>query len=375
MPVKSRRKKQANTQKTLDFIKENYIWILSSIIGISYTAGILNIFLYTHHINRPDLFNNSLQFGPELTILAATYISILLLFILTTTIPSVFFLLFFFWLKPNSAQKNTLAFTLIKPIIIGISILIILLLFEIPFLRNHTLASWIVIIVTISIYSTYKIIKNYSTSLNALDATQPTLKKPLEVSIVFSLILFVTITSFYPIWLTLAVYQPSPTLSERAELIAVAIYFFSISASSLAPAIFYITNSEKNLLNRIKSIALSISVIIYILLYLLPSTFSFISEASMRALGILDTSNRTYLISQDKYPKNMLDNKLWNTKQINNNYYSIEVFSLYSYGSINLLCPIKHQANNNKKEISQDCIPFNKHFIQLITKKHPQIKN
>jgi len=142
--------------------------------------------------------------------------------------------------------------------------------------------------------------------------------------------------------------------------------------ASLVPAVaFHLNDGRGGSVQRKWMLGGVLSLFICLAVFM-PTLFGSISADSMGLLGIRDGEIRRYLVDSEKYPVRVLRNDnwdIWRSEEYGENHYSVEAFSLYAYGAINLLCPATLEPlifGRNIKKCTHHCIPFRNDEIRKL---------
>jgi len=109
-------KSSGNTEKEnryvggLALVKEHFPWVSSVTVVLAPFLGLLNLWAFTQFIGRPDVFFQSLEFGPGLVLLMVAYVVAFFGVIGSLFISSYFFTILLESLNFDQAPANSVVF-------------------------------------------------------------------------------------------------------------------------------------------------------------------------------------------------------------------------------------------------------------------------
>jgi len=141
-----------------------------------------------------------------------------------------------------------------------------------------------------------------------------------------------------------------------------------LSVGAFFPGAFFCVKTKEKIAVKVKYAFIGLLGYILLLALIIPKIFAVISAASMGLLGVNEQKVRHYLVDSRKYPVNSLDAYGWAVKEYDDNHYSLDAFSLYEFGPVNLLCPADLSENNiwEIKSYTHFCIPFQQDAVRKL---------
>jgi MFS family permease len=350
---------------TLELIKDHFTWVSTTIAALASLAGVSNLILYTNFIGRPDILLPSLEFGPSLGILFLVYILIFTAIVGSMLITSYVFTLSPSLLRPKPEHADSITRWLFGMTVGGM--LGIVAILGIASILDSTLESvwWLLFVFLLPAILAWPFIRTHIDHAEFL-AAPLTLSKKLWASVtLIALVGFTATLGIYPAWYVTVLYEERSALSGSIE----GLFFCLVTmAGSLVPAVAYYSSAKKGKSAQIKSALVGLLIFLGILTLTIPPVFSVASMGSASLVGLSDLQVRRYLIDSEKYPANSLDESSWAIKNDDGKKYTVEAFSLYTFGPITLLCPADLRAIKSRYlgKHTERCIPFKRSAIEAL---------
>jgi len=141
-----------------------------------------------------------------------------------------------------------------------------------------------------------------------------------------------------------------------------------LSIGALFPGLFACIKANEGMVVMIKHAVVGLLGYVLLLVFIIPNIFGVVSATSMGLLGVNEQEVRRYLVDARQYPVNSLDAYGWAVKAYDDNHYSLNAFSLYEFGPVNLLCPADLSEKNiwEIKSYTHFCIPFRQYSVRKL---------
>jgi len=377
-----------NYKERKRFIKccrENFFWVSSFFTFIASCLGLFSLWVFAGFIGRPDIFIQSLEFGPSLILLVPFFLLIYGVLIAYFILPSWFFwseLRCFkserdsvvgvgFWLLPFGAVASFASVAALARIYWG---------------RDGWPFCWFFICVLFGFIFIYIFVVLYGGGSKE-SAVCANVKKRVRsfLWLVFVMVAVAICNAVLSILYQYAFRESGVGLKDF-ELFLVLLF---VSVNPLLPVVFFQVMAKKGGVSQIVGGALGVLLFHLGLFVGMFNIFGAASASSMMFLGVVDMEPKRYLIDGNQYPKSSLNDggRRWSIEQHGESHYSVKAVVPYSYGRISLLCPIGfvgskgqnsepqsgakqrqkwHDELNKLRLKIQDCIPFQSDEIRKL---------
>jgi len=140
-----------------------------------------------------------------------------------------------------------------------------------------------------------------------------------------------------------------------------------VSVIPLLPVVFFYAIDRLRFISRVMFVFVGV-LVVHVELLLMSGVFGLISASSMGLVGVSEDVNRDYLVDSRQYPRDVLNPKCWTIDGRGEHHYVLKAFSLYHFGSINLLCPVSLSGTDIRKigQYTDACIPFRDDAIRKL---------
>lgn len=161
---------------------------------------------------------------------------------------------------------------------------------------------------------------------------------------VLSLYMFCSSSSiFYPLMIVLK----ASNIDDMWVFLYWLVFMIAFIFLSYMPCLFYFflekikNKAKKNTLVIIQGVSVAALVSTGVLVFLFPMFINAFIYSSLHSVGMVSSTPHYYSIDADKYDVNMFPKSIWATQSLEGNQPKvfIHAFSLFSIGTINLLCP------------------------------------
>lgn len=349
-------------------IKEHFTWISAVVAALASLAGILNLLVFTRYIGRPDVFSRSLEFGPSLAVLLLTYLLIFLAIAGSMLITSYFFTLVTSWLRPKPEFAEPMIRQLFGMVVSGMLSIILVVMILAYCWEGPASGWWLLTVFMLPAILSWPFILVHMDHAKALSSPLTWAKKFRLCATLTGLVGGVALVGIFPAWYASFLYEESPDLSEWVEVIKFGATCLIAMAAPLAPAIGFYIKEKEGKSAQMKGALTGLLLFFALLTFTMPAMFSVTSVGSMNLLGISEREVRRHLVDNEQYPASSLNTARWSVTKHGDKWYSLNAFSLYAYGPINLLCPAELSTVRNRelRKHTKACIPFLKDEIQTL---------
>jgi len=331
--------------------QDNPLGISSVALALAYFLGALNLWFFTRFVGRPDVFMQSLEFGPGLVALMVSGLATLFIVIGTLVVSSWFFVFPMEYLEfkeDGGVKKITL--WLMAVFASGVISFVLIYAFcgyGIKLFLAFVLPS----------VCAYILVVNYA-------------KKDVSKFILWGLLILVfAILMFLDLVLPYAymreLYNREVGISGEWYRFA---YWLILSLGALLPGVAAGVNTKEGMATKMKHVLVGLLGYVVILTMIIPNIFGVISASSMEILGVSEQRVRRYLVDARQYPSYSLEPHRWLVNDYDGSHYSLNAFSLYKFGPVNLLCPADLSEKNiwDIKSYAHFCIPFRQGAIRKL---------
>jgi len=347
---------QGKTKCLFKCIQDNFFWV-SALVGLFASfLGLFNLWGFTQFVGRSDVFMPSLGFGQELLVVAFSCLISIGIVVGSLVAPSYIltFLLQFFDVTLETVRP--IVRMLFCVAVSGVGSFVALSMF-------FGLGWWsftaFVIPIALAYFWGGKYVDHTKVSESNRWAKMG-LCAGLIVPLAFAMIPNLILSMLY----MMRLYESKVVVAGDLDKFA---YWLVLSVGSLFPGAFMCMKAKDGVAEKIKYTLIGLMTYVVLLLMIIPKIFGVISAVSMGLLGVSEEKVMHYLIDAKQYPSDSLGTSGWEVKNYDNSY-SLNAFSLYEFGAVNLLCP----ADLSEKdiwEISSEtyrCIPFRQDAVRKL---------
>jgi len=378
--------------------KENFLLDSTFFVFFVYGFGVFNLWVFTIFIGRVDVFIDSLEFGPNL---AVVMVSGLMFFIIT-----VIYLLLPSWIFTRLLEFFDCVEGSVKPIVqwlfvmavSGVGGFIMISAF-------HGLQWWSVFVAIIlpatiawcvvGCYSKHvKMLRVHHSAREAaeskIDMENASLVDTLNgvvrfyverragrvkgagfkkivccIGLLGVLMLLMLLGPVLPFLMIDYFYESRANVANGWDKFG---FWFVLSIGALLPGGLVCLKYHEVISVKIKWALRGVVVYIVLLIMIVPRVFGLVSAVSVGVFGGSEQKVRHYLADARQYPAAALDAYGWVVKDYDGHHYSLDAFSLYKFGSVNLLCPADLSEKNiwEIKAYTHFCIPFRQDAIRKL---------
>jgi len=355
--------------KGLALVKEHFPWISSVTVVLAPFLGLLNLWAFAQFIGRPDVFFQSLEFGPGLALLMVAYVVAFFAVIGSLLVSSYFFTILLEFLDFDQASARLVTLWLLGVAVTSVAAFIAV--FALLGYGDLVSMQWLFLAFIPPLIPAWFFVRSY------VDRTKvPKIGFWKGMLLCVGLALFLTCAMFPNVMLSMLYmmnfYGGNP--DERNELYDF-LYWFILSIGALLPAVGICLKIKESAAEKMKWALTGFLVFILFLFMVFPRMFGMISAGSMTLLGVSDLEERYYLVDGIQYPSGSLGAH-WSVTEYDEAHYSVRAFSPYFYGVSNLLCPaslltpkpdssLKLKIGYLKNH-TQACIPFWKDAVRKL---------
>ncbi|MFN9525559.1 MAG: hypothetical protein ACK561_25985 [Pseudomonadaceae bacterium] len=358
-PPRSKKPKSPFLQ-ALKLIRKHFVWASAVAAGLASLAGVLNLLVFTRYIGRPDVFTRSLEWGPGLVVLMLSYVLIFIAITGSMLITSYFFTLTPSWLRHRLKINELIIRHLLGMTVSGMFSIVLVIMAVTYFLGDKASHWWMLTVFILPAFLSWFFIDVHIDRAGILPVPLSWKKKLGLCGALTGLVGVTAITGIYPALYVTSLYEESPDLSEWAEIFKFGFTCLLTMAASLAPATGFYLMAKEDKRAQIKGALIGLLIFLGLLTFTVPAIFSVPSVGAANLLGISDREVRRYLVNGTEYPAKSLSSARWSITEYENGRYSLEAFSLYEHGPVNLLCPADLSAIKNKylSQHTKACIAF-----------------
>ncbi|HFJ0421609.1 TPA: hypothetical protein ACGS08_004214 [Pseudomonas aeruginosa] len=371
-PPRSKKPKSPFLQ-ALKLIRKHFVWASAVAAGLASLAGVLNLLVFTRYIGRQDVFMDSLELGPGLVVLMLSYVLIFIAITGSMLITSYFFTLAPSWLRHRLETNRLIVRHLLEMTVSGM-FSIVLVVVAVTYFSGDKAGHWWML----TVFILPALLSWVFIGIHIETDTPLSWKKKLCLcGALTGLVGFTAITGIYPALYVTYLYEESPDLSELAEIFKFGFTCLVTMAASLAPATGFYLMAKEGRRAQIRGALIGLLAFLGLLTFTIPTVFSVPSVGAVNLLGISDREVRRYLISSAQYSANSLNPARWSITEYENGRYSLEAFSLYEYGPVNLLCPADLSAIRNKylSQHTKACIDFKSKDVDSLDAVDQQLES
>lgn len=191
----------------------------------------------------------------------------------------------------------------------------------------------------------------------------------------------------YPLSLIFGKLHPPEHAGDLKVMMYATLTSLVVILFSLLPVTVYLRGkSTEGLSVRIVKVISAALAGLFFMSWIITSIPVLIINGTMKLSGIADFHPHVYLVQDKDYPAELLDKVLWKLTPLQNQErYVIHGVTMYSFGDIRLICPVKvlnayvnsmtfrpgnraydQQLNKALAAAAQDCIPFSKNEVKAL---------
>lgn len=349
----------------LDFAKEHYGWITALCAFLASFAGVASLSSYSLYIGRPDVFLRSLEFGPSLAILFVACFLLFVGLVGSMLVTSYVFSSTISFLKPEIEQAKTVVRWLFGMTAAAMAVLILVVLAGTLLDYSTAHLGWAFLSLIPLVGTAWKFFKVNAGKLGCLPLEAGTSRKILACALLVAALELIAFLGIFPASVVAKSFVGPDTILGLSQAL---IFSFITMQGSLFPAVVFHMSMAESRLIRFRLVLASVFGFIGVLTITAPAMFGFVSVGGAHTIGLSDLEQRHYLISSDKYPIGKFDKTRWNTVEDQEKKFIIDAISLYSFGSVELLCPanLRLVKAPERRKYTQRCVRFTRSAITVL---------
>jgi len=385
-------RKHKERKRFIKCCRENFFWVSSFFTFLASCLGLFSLWVFAQFVGRPDVFVQSLEFGPGLLLLVPFFLFVYGILIACFIGSSWLFVFAVRNFKHGRESAIARSFWLLPLGMVACcaSVIILVVMY---WKEDGWPWCWFVLFGFVCVGLFFRFVRQYGGGVKEVVASSE-MRVLKCLCLAFSMVVVAAVNTFFSIGYQ-KIFQEADVKFEGVGLFAVLLF---LSVIPLVPVVLFYVREGKGEFSQVVGGAAGVLLFHAGLFVGVPWIFGVASTSAMMFLGVVDMEPKRYLVNEAQYPEKSLnnENERWLIERHGENHYSLEAVSIYAYGAINLLCPadfVKSQDQNSKpqsgaeqrkkwhadldklKSRIQDCIPFQRDEVRKLDTRPVMAEN